>query len=118
MQLVAAALTVGALACAAENLADWNQPGEISPGGWAKARLIQVDSLTQVYISFDRGRCGSGSVPTFRAHPRIALTWRDSVTLEVAVPPDLPLQPAPGSHELDHRVQCYARFVNVTIRRA
>jgi len=117
VRVVAAGFTIGALACASENLADWNQPGLLSPNGRAKARVMQMDSVSQVWISFDRGRCGGGSVSTLRPNADIGLSWRDSMTLEVSVPVDLALQPAPASSQLDHRVQCYGDVVNVTVHR-
>jgi hypothetical protein len=74
MRLSVAGLAVAALTCGAENLEEWNQPGVLSPNGQAKARLIKIDTVTQVFISFNRGRCGGGSVSTNSPDPDIALT--------------------------------------------
>jgi len=108
-----------ASACSSENLADWNEPGVLSPDGRAKARLIHIDDSpsSQVYVSFDHGRCGAGSISAAGAHPDVTLSWRDSTTLEVSAPADLPLEPAPASRELEHRVQCFDHIVQVVVRR-
>jgi hypothetical protein len=116
--LLASSLVI-AFACSSENLADWNQPGVLSPDGNAKARLIHIEGSpsSQVYISFDRGRCGAGSISTPGLDPDITLSWRDSSTLEVSASSDLALQPAPASRTLEHQVQCYERSVQVVVRR-
>ena len=114
-----AGVSVIAFACSSENLADWNQPGVLSPDGTAKARVVHIEGSTssQVYISFDRGRCGAGSISAPGPDPDLTLSWRDSATLEVSAPAGLFLDPAPASHELEHRVQCHDRIVQVVVRR-
>ena len=106
-----------ACACTSENLADWNQSGIVSPDGRAKARLSRIDSLSQVFVSFDRGRCGGGSVSTTDVNPDLRLSWRDDTTLEVSAPAAVSLQPAPASRTLNHRVQCLDHSVDVVVSR-
>jgi hypothetical protein len=116
--LLASTLAI-AFACSSENLADWNQPGVLSPDGNAKARVVHIEGSpsSQVYISFDRGRCGAASISAPGADPDITLSWRDSSTLEVSAPSDLALQLSPASRTLDHPVQCYDHSVQVVVRR-
>lgn len=116
--LLAGALAI-AFACSSENLADWNQPGVVSPDGKAKARLVHIEGSpsSQVYISFDRGKCGAGSISAPGRDPDITLSWRDSSTLEVSAPSGLALQPAPASRSLEHRVECFNRSVQVVVHR-
>jgi hypothetical protein len=105
-------------ACSTENLADWNQPGVLSPDGNAKARVLSMSGTYQVYISFDRGSCGAGSVSARSAAASdLQLAWRDPHTLEVSAPHSLKLDTAPGSHNLNHRVQCRERVVRVEVVR-
>jgi len=115
-RLLICAITV---ACSVENLADWNEPGVLSPDGTAKARLMHLPGSTssQVYITFDRGACGAGSVSAPGAAPDIKLTWRSSRTLEVVAPREVRLMPAPASRGLDHRVKCRNRVVDVVVVR-
>jgi hypothetical protein len=108
-----------ASACSSENLAGWNAPGLLSPDGRAKARVMHIEGSpsAQVYISFDQGRCGAGSISAPGPNPDITLSWRDTTTLEVSAPAGLALEPAPASRELEHQVQCYDQVVQVVVRR-
>jgi hypothetical protein len=116
--LTAVAFSLAA-ACSSENFADWNEPGVLSPDGRAKARLLHIDGSpsSQVYISFDRGRCGGGSISAAGRNPDVTLSWQDATTLEISAAADLALEPAPASRELEHRVQCYDHVVDVVVRR-
>src|SRR2546430_1962214 len=65
-----------------------------SPAGWCVASVIVFDgsphsSNTQVFLSFDGGKCGSGAVSFDRADVPLTLRWVDATTLEVAYPKDL-----------------------------
>jgi hypothetical protein len=110
-----------AFAAACGNVADWNAPGIVSPGGWAKARVMELDSgdagSSQLYISFDKGRCGAGSISATGVGLDMRLAWLDDHTLQVSVPKDLALSPAPASRTLSHRVQCLSRKVDVVVVR-
>jgi hypothetical protein len=116
---VLAVLILG-VACS-QSAAEWNKPGLLSPDGRAKARVAHGDGVTlvasQVFITLDRGRCGAGSVSSSDTRADIALSWRDSMTLEVSVPDTLHLDPAPASRTLGHRVQCHDHVVDVVVRR-
>jgi hypothetical protein len=115
---IVSAMTIVVLAagCASENVAERSDRGLISPNGRASARVTQIANVTQVFIAFDGGRCGSGSVSTLTPNPDIVLSWRDSTTLVVSVPKQLALMPAPAERQLDHRAQCSSDVVDVVVR--
>jgi len=119
--LLALPLLISCAACSSRSEAAWNEPGLLSPNGRAKARVQHGDGVslvaTQVFLTLDRGRCGAGSVSTSDAKADIALSWRDSMTLEVSVPDTLQLAPAPASRTLNHRVQCFDHIVDVVVKR-
>lgn len=108
-----------AVACSSENLADWNQPGVVSPNGAAKARLMHTPgaSSSQIYLTFDRGACGAGSISASGAAPPLKLFWRNATTLEVSAPHALHLQPAPAAQALNHTIKCGDRIVDVVVVR-
>jgi hypothetical protein len=90
-----------------------------SPAGWCVASVIVFDgssrsSNTQVFLSFDGGKCGSGAVSFDRADVPLTLRWVDATTLEVAYPKDLvPTRNASGEF-----LQCFDRKVHVILSAA
>ena len=118
MQMIRAVLiaSVVAVGCSSENLADWNEPGELSPEGWAKARILELDfegatPHSQVWVTFDRGRCGAGSYSTSGVGLNLELRWRDPTTLEVLHPAGMQFDSSASGAQL----QCLSRKVRVIL---
>jgi len=87
-----------------------------SPAGWCVASVIVFDasprsSNTQVLLSFDDGRCGSGAVSFDRANVPITVRWVDATTLEVSYPKDL----VPERNASGEFLQCFDRRVHVIL---
>src|SRR2546425_477025 len=87
-----------------------------SPAGWCVASVVVFDgspasSNTQVLLSFDGGKCGSGAVSFDRADVPLELRWVDATTLEVRYPKDAtPVRNASGEF-----LQCFDRRVHVIL---
>ncbi|MCP4004911.1 MAG: hypothetical protein GY725_12020 [bacterium] len=118
MQMIRAVLlaTVVAVSCSSENLADWNEPGVLSPEGWAKARVLEFEldhdpPHSQVYVTFDRGKCGGGSYSASGVGLDLTLQWLDAETLEVSHPAHVQFDSIPSGAQL----QCLNRKVRVVL---
>ena len=105
-----------ALAVGCSDSGSWGAGGLRSPDGHAQARLVTVDTVTQVFVSFENDSCGGGSVSTLSSDPKIELRWRDASTLEVLAPSGLDLEPAPAASSLNHEIRCLDRTVSVVVR--
>jgi hypothetical protein len=87
-----------------------------SPAGGCVASVVVFDgspggSNTQVLLSFDGGKCGSGAVSFDRADVPLELRWLDATTLEVRHPKDAtPIRNASGEF-----LQCFDRKVHVIL---
>jgi hypothetical protein len=66
-----------------------------SPAGWCDAIVWEYNEneqsrYTQVYLSFDNGKGGSGAVSFDQIGINLELKWIDSETLEVSYPGNVP----------------------------
>ena len=86
----------------------------VSPAGWCKAYVADFDfgeGTSQVLLSFDDGRCGSGAVSFRGRRVDLGLRWIDSTTLEVAYPRDV----QPERNASGEVIQCLDRKVRVLL---
>jgi hypothetical protein len=87
-----------------------------SPAGWVEAYIVEStfdadDQNTQVLLSFDEGRCGSGAVSALGTDHGLELRWIDATTLEVQHPQALEMT-RNASGEI---LQCGNRKVRVLL---
>ena len=83
-----------------------------SPAGWAEAQILESGGeVTQVFVSFDGGRCGGGSVSTRGVRVGLRLRWLDDSTLEVSYPAGVMLDRPAGGPVL----KCWSREVRVVL---
>lgn len=87
-----------------------------SPSGDVVAQIVEIErgpesSNTQVILSFDGGRCGSGAVSTNGIRVGLSTRWVDDRTLEVTYPKGRAME-RNASGEI---LQCRDRMVRVLL---
>ena len=88
----------------------------VSPAGWCVASVVVFEdsttiSNTQILLSFDGGRCGSGAVYFDGGDVPLELRWIDAATLEVRCPAGASFR-RNASGEV---IQCWDRKVQVIV---